>query len=105
MKVAMIGSVAAPATTAGAAGPTGATGAAGTAGPQGDFKAMLQSLATQTVNDIKSADAAAMAGIEGRMDTRKVVDTVMAAEHSLQTAIAVRDKIVSAYLDLSRMQI
>ncbi len=29
----------------------------------------------------------------------------MTAEQSLQTAIAVRDKIVNAFLDISRMQI
>ena len=75
------------------------------AAPQADFKATLQHIAMQTVNDIKAADAAAIAGIDRRMDTRKVVDAVMAAEHSLQTAIAVRDKVVSAYLDISRMQI
>lgn len=96
----MIGSVAiqAPSTTSLAAQPAGA-------GPQADFRTMLQGLATQTVNDVKAAEAAAVAGIEGRMDTREVVDAVMAAEHSLQTAIAVRDKILSAYLDISRMQI
>ena len=44
-------------------------------------------------------------GIQGEADTREVVDAVMSAEQSLQAAIAIRDKIVSAYLEVSRMAI
>jgi flagellar hook-basal body complex protein FliE len=36
---------------------------------------------------------------------QQVVEAVMAAEQALQSAIAVRDKVVSAYLEISRMQI
>ena len=74
----------------------------GKAGRTGsDFQVLLDQLAMP----VKAGEAAAVAGIEGKLDTRQVVDAVMAAEHTLQTVIAVRDKIVSAYLDLSRMQI
>jgi flagellar hook-basal body complex protein FliE len=34
-----------------------------------------------------------------------VVERVMAAERTLQAALAVRDKAVSSYLEVSRMQI
>ena len=44
-------------------------------------------------------------GIRGGAEPRAVADAVMTAEQSLQTAIAIRDKVVSAWLDLSRMQI
>jgi flagellar hook-basal body complex protein FliE len=81
-----------------AGGHTDVRKASGT-GP--DFQALLD----QLTMPVKAGEAAAVAGIEGKLDTRQVVDAVMAAEHSLQTVIAVRDKIVSAYLDLSRMQI
>jgi flagellar hook-basal body complex protein FliE len=36
---------------------------------------------------------------------RSVVDAVMSAEQSLQAAVAIRDKIVTAYLEISRMAI
>ena len=36
---------------------------------------------------------------------REVVDAVMSAEQTLQAAVAIRDKIVSAYLEISRMAI
>ena len=41
----------------------------------------------------------------GDVSTREVVDSVMSAERSLQAAIAIRDKIVTAYLEVSRMAI
>ena len=43
--------------------------------------------------------------LQGKADTREVVDAVMSAEQSLQTAVAIRDKIVTAYLEVSRMAI
>ena len=43
--------------------------------------------------------------LKGDADTREVVDAVMSAEQALQTAIAIRDKVVSAYLEISRMGI
>ena len=43
--------------------------------------------------------------LKGKADTREVVDAVMSAEQALQTAVAIRDKIVSAYLEISRMAI
>ena len=46
-----------------------------------------------------------MRGINGQANTQEVVDAVMSAERTLQTAVAVRDKIVTAYLEISRMPI
>jgi len=34
-----------------------------------------------------------------------VVERILEAERSLQTGLAVRDKLVSAYLEVTRMQI
>jgi len=39
------------------------------------------------------------------MDVRQVTDAVMEAERNLQAAVAIRDKIVTAYLDMTRMAI
>jgi flagellar hook-basal body complex protein FliE len=49
--------------------------------------------------------AASIAGIQGKASTQQVVEAVMSAEQSLQTAVAIRDKVVAAYLELSRMAI
>ena len=47
----------------------------------------------------------AIKGIQGQAPVQEVVQAVMKAETSLQTALAIRDKAISAYQDLSRMAI
>ncbi len=69
------------------------------------FAEVLGDMATNTMNNLKTAEVTSFAGIKGTATTREVVDAVLAAEQSLQTALALRDKIVSAYLDITKMQI
>lgn len=69
------------------------------------FAEVLAGLMRQTAANISQGEAAAVAGIEGRLDTYSVVQQVMAAERTLQAAIAIRDKAVGAYLEINRMQI
>jgi len=59
----------------------------------------------EIINDLKTGEAAAMSGLQGQTSTQNVVESVMKAEHSLQTAIAIRDKLVSAYQSISQMAI
>lgn len=73
--------------------------------PSGDFTSMLSRMAADTVDTLKGAEAVSVAGIKDKASVQQVVESVMAAEQSLQTAIAVRDKVVSAYLEISRMAI
>ena len=72
---------------------------------QTSFDAVLSQLSTEAVSNLKAGEAAAMAGLQGKASTREVVDAVMKAEQSLQTVVAVRDKVIAAYLEVSRMQI
>jgi flagellar hook-basal body complex protein FliE len=69
------------------------------------FAGMVTDLAGNSVAKLRHADDTAAQGILGTADTRTVVDAVMQAEQSLQASIAIRDKIVNAYLELSRMAI
>ena len=69
------------------------------------FSAVLSGLASDGVATLGNAEIAALAGISGRMQTFAVIEQVMAAERTLQATIAIRDKAVGAYLELSRMQI
>jgi flagellar hook-basal body complex protein FliE len=75
------------------------------AGAGADFGAVLRELTVNTVDALKAGEAAAIQGIEGKMPVQKVVEAVMEAEKTFQTAVAIRDKIVNAYLEISRMQI
>lgn len=72
---------------------------------EGDFSAVLSNLMTGTMETVQAGEVAASAGLSGRMALQDVVDRVMTAEQSLQAALAVRDKVVAAYLEISRMSI
>ena len=74
-------------------------------GGQIDFAAMVAQMASQTAETVRVAEVASQAGIKGEMPLTQVVDKVLEAERTLNSAIAVRDKVVAAYLELSRMQI
>lgn len=69
------------------------------------FTDALAKAAETAVGNLTGAEGASMNALQGKGDTRSVVDAVMTAEQSLQAAISIRDKIVQSYLEVSRMQI
>ena len=56
-------------------------------------------------NSMKTVGSRVHPGHPRRGQHPQVVDAVMNAEQSLQTAIAIRDKVVTAYLEIARMPI
>lgn len=98
-----LGSFPAPGTLPSAPRGDGVAAASQTA--TSDFTSMLTDVLGSAVENLRAGETAAAAGIMGKAPLQEVVDKVIAAEHSLQAAIAVRDKIVSAYLEVSRMTI
>jgi flagellar hook-basal body complex protein FliE len=70
-----------------------------------DFASMLASMTTDAIDTVKAAESTSISGIKDKASVQQVVESVMAAEQSLQTAIAVRDKVVAAYMEISRMAI
>jgi flagellar hook-basal body complex protein FliE len=92
----------APTTLGAARAPSPASGGEA---PTADFAAMLGELASGASGAVKNAEATAIAGVRGKASVQQVVEAVMAAEQTLQGAIAIRDKAVAAYLELSRMSI
>ena len=70
-----------------------------------DFASVLSDLASQTAATIKAGEDAAVKGIQGKAPVQEVVQAVMQAQTSLQTAVALRDKAVSAYQTLTSMPI
>jgi flagellar hook-basal body complex protein FliE len=69
------------------------------------FSAMLEQVSNDAVSKLKNSEATSIAGIEGKASAQQVVQSVMDAQQALQTAVAVRDKLVSAYQEVSRMSI
>lgn len=85
-----------------ATGPRLAAGAETAAASFGDI---LQQFASGAIDSLKKSEAAAIAGVEGKAATTEVVSAVMQAERDLHTAIALRDKAVGAWQEISRMAI
>lgn len=100
-----------PAAPTGQAAPVG--GIAPPAGPSrvanvdagGDFASMLGNAITEFSNKLRAAEAVSINGVKGTASMQDVVERVMSAEQSLQSVIAVRDKVISAYQEISRMAI
>lgn len=69
------------------------------------FADALNQTVGKTIGTLQNAEQMSIQALKGDADTREVVDAVMSAQQSLQTAVAIRDKIVSAYLEVSRMAI
>jgi flagellar hook-basal body complex protein FliE len=75
------------------------------AGAGSTFASLIGDAAGHIADNLQQAEQLSVKALEGNGDMRSVVDAVMSAEQSLQAAVAIRDKIVSAYLEVSRMQI
>ena len=69
------------------------------------FGEVMAGMAGGVVGRLNQAEYVSMKAVQGEANTREVVDALMTAEQSLNTAIAIRDKIVTAYLEVARMQI
>ena len=82
---------------------TTATGGSGGATP--DFGATLQRAIAGAIGTGQTADQQAMAAIAGKGNLTDVVTAVSRAELTLQTATALRDRLVQAYQDIMQMPI
>ncbi|PBC04521.1 flagellar hook-basal body complex protein FliE [Mesorhizobium sp. WSM3860] len=83
----------------------GGVGTKASEGVAGSFAEALSQAATKTVNTLQNAEQMSIQALKGDADTRQVADAVLSAQQALQTTIAIRDKVVSAYLEISRMSI
>ena len=79
--------------------------AAGRAASGGGFGAALGRAMEQAVEVGRSADVTATRALTGEGSVTDLVLAVSRAELTLQTAVAVRDRVVAAYQDIARMPI
>ena len=86
---------------------SGGAQTAAAAAPSADvsFEEALGNVLGSAVGTLQAGEAAAIEGIQGAASPMKVVDSVMEAQRSLQTVLAIRDKIVSAWQEISHMAI
>ena len=83
----------------------GATHGASGSVEGGDFGQVLGQVVGDAVSAMQTGEATAIQGLQGSMPAFKVVEAVMDAQRSLQSVLAIRDKIVSAYQEIARMAI
>ena len=69
------------------------------------FGNVLQRAIQGALDSGRQADAASAGAILGQVSVTDTVLAVSRAEMALQTAVAVRDRVVSAYQDVMRMPI
>ena len=54
---------------------------------------------------MEQADTVALGAMQGRNDTQALVQSIAEAQIALETAVAIRDKVVEAYQDILRMPV
>jgi flagellar hook-basal body complex protein FliE len=69
------------------------------------FEDALGQAIGSAVGTLQAGEAVAIQGVEGAAPPMKVVEAVMGAQRSLQSLLAIRDKLVSAYQEISRMAV
>jgi flagellar hook-basal body complex protein FliE len=87
------------------AGGAGGAAGAGEASGVGGFADILKSTKTDVVKTSRHAEAQMAAQVAGKAELVDVVTAISAAETSLETVMAVRDQVISAYQEIMRMPI
>jgi flagellar hook-basal body complex protein FliE len=89
----------------GGIGGLGENAAAATPKGAGGFGTMVESLVSTTAAALRTAESAGVKQVAGKGDLIDVVTAMGAAETALDTVVAVRDRMVSAYSEIMRLQI
>lgn len=82
----------------------GSISAAGVSSGKG-FGALIGDMVTDAVQATRHSDVVSRQAVTGKADLVDVVSAVSAAELALESVVAVRDRAISAYQELMRMQI
>ena len=86
--------IARPAAAADTGAATGSQGGHAFAAIADDFMATL-----------RAGESTAMQGMAGRADPQTVVEALAASELAIETAVAVRDRVIEAYQEILRMPV
>ena len=71
----------------------------------GTFSDALASAVKSATETLHAGEAASAQGATGKGDLVQVVNAVTAAELTLQTVVAIRDRVIGAYQDIMKMPI
>jgi len=73
--------------------------------PGQTFGNLVETALEQSLNTTYGAEKQSVQAVAGKADLTDVVTAVSNAEMTLQTVVAVRDRVVAAYLDILKMPI
>ena len=65
----------------------------------------FEAAASDFLATLRESEATVASGLAGRADPQAVVEALAATELAVQTAVAVRDKVVEAYQEILRMPV
>jgi flagellar hook-basal body complex protein FliE len=74
-------------------------------GSGGAFTQALENVGQDAIDSLKAGDKATLEAVTGKAQLSDVVTAVTNAEVTLQTVVAVRDKVIQAYQEILRMPI
>lgn len=80
-----------------------ASGAAPSTGQGESFSTLLQQAGKGVVEALGKSEAASLQAVTGKADLAAVTEAVTNAQVALQTVVAVRDRVISAYQDILKM--
>ncbi|MBX9617291.1 MAG: flagellar hook-basal body complex protein FliE [Caulobacteraceae bacterium] len=86
-------------------GTGGATAGAAVAGGGPEFSQLVQDVMSNMTQQTRAAESQMIQTVQGQGSMIDVVTAVSSAEASLETVIAVRDQVISAYQEIMRMPI
>ncbi|MDX2028906.1 MAG: flagellar hook-basal body complex protein FliE [Alphaproteobacteria bacterium] len=69
------------------------------------FSDALKTFAGDAVKSLQEGEKAATAGATGKADLTSIVTAINSAELMLQTVVTIRDKVIAAYQDITKMPI
>ena len=90
-----------------AASPLSAANRTGAVAPsaESDFGGFLDKSISQAVETLKESERVSLAAVSGKASAQEVVRSVLAAEMTVQSVVAIRDKMVQAYQEIMRIAV
>ncbi|TVR95282.1 MAG: flagellar hook-basal body complex protein FliE [Rhodospirillales bacterium] len=71
--------------------------------PGGGFAELVRDAAADVIRTAEAGERTSIAALRGEADISQVVTAVAEAELTLQTVVAIRDRVIEAYKDIARM--
>ncbi len=71
---------------------------------KGGFGAVMRQLAVDSINTLRNSETMSAKAVTGEATLPEVVRAVNAADLTINTIVAIRDRMVNAYTEIMRMQ-